>query len=157
LGQVVQSPSKSSSSGSYTPPYTCIITVSYTHTKKTSRVRKCNRRVDVRSSGKIFRVATDVDRILGLIDANPVDAHRRGEGDVIQVDPAKVEGESKVGYDILVSIRGDGKCKLNIDDRRIFTIGSCGTGRALISTRGSAATPPAYIVQDFLPSLIHVM
>ena len=46
---------------------------------------------------------------------------------------------------------------LTVDNRNECTIGSRSTGRALISTWGSAATPPAYRVQAIFPSLIQVI
>jgi hypothetical protein len=42
-------------------------------------------------------------------------------------------------------------------DARRHTIGSCGTGRAEIPTVGSAATPPAFIVQEIWLLEIQVM
>lgn len=58
--------------------------------------------MDICSSGEVFRIAANVNCVLWLIYTDIVDTHRSWERDTLQINPTKVEGKTKVGYDILV-------------------------------------------------------
>lgn len=57
--------------------------------------------VDVGLSWEVRRVATDVDVVRILINANPVDLHDGRERQVFEVDEAEVRGHAQVGDDVL--------------------------------------------------------
>lgn len=50
---------------------------------------------------EVIRIAPNIDSILGLVHADPVDAHHGGEGEVIPVDRSKVSRYPEVGYEVL--------------------------------------------------------
>lgn len=61
---------------------------------------RLNIRVDVVRSGEVLRVATNVKSIRVLVHADVIDAHRRGERQVVQVDLSEVGRHAEVGNEI---------------------------------------------------------
>jgi hypothetical protein len=52
--------------------------------------------VDVGRGWEIGGVASNVDRVLGLIDADVVDSHLRWEGEMVKVNAAEALGQAQV-------------------------------------------------------------
>lgn len=61
---------------------------------------RLNIRVDVVCSGEVLRVAANVKSIRVLVHADVIDAHRRGERQMVQVDLSEVGRHTKVGNEI---------------------------------------------------------
>lgn len=126
-------------------------------TRSTRKAIRGHALVDVRRGGEVLRVAADVDGVWLLVDADPVDAHRRGEREMLDVDEAEVLGHAQVHDDVLRAAR---QHSLDIGFETVAggrTIGSTGMGRGPISTRVSAAMPAALIVHAAVPFWIQVM
>jgi hypothetical protein len=57
-------------------------------------------RVDVRFGGEVVWITTRVERVRVLVHSNIIHPHRRGEGQVFEVDMAEVGRHTQVGYDV---------------------------------------------------------
>ena len=57
--------------------------------------------LDVRLGREVGRVAADVGRVRVLVHTHPVDAHLRGEGEVLIVDEAELLRDTEVNEDVL--------------------------------------------------------
>lgn len=60
--------------------------------------------VDVLGRRKPDRVAANVNRVCRLIHTDPIDAHGRREGEVLEVDEAEVLGHAEVQDEVLSAL-----------------------------------------------------
>ena len=111
-------------------------------------------RFNVLQSRKVRRVASNIDRVLGLINANPINAHSRWECQFAQVDLSKVHRQTKIGNKVLSDHQM--MSLVCINELKIITIGSMEIGRACISVCVSGPIPGPRRVQAAWPSLIQV-
>ena len=89
----------------------------------------------------VLGIASYLDGVLGLVNANIVDAHRPWEGEGFDIEVGyKVGGETQVCDDVLrvCWIRLEGARTGEREEKWERTIGSMLIGRAEISTRGSS-------------------
>ena len=110
---------------------------------------------NVRCGRKIRRITANVDPICVLIPSDPVNPHRPWKLQVIVVDSPEVLGYTEVHDQILTQIGV--RANEETHGTTGLTIGSCGTGLALISTVVSAAIPAAVIRHANCPFDIHAM
>jgi hypothetical protein len=57
--------------------------------------------IDVSIRGITFRIATDINSILGLINSDVVDFHSSGKRETSEVNRSKTRGHSQVGDNVL--------------------------------------------------------
>lgn len=105
--------------------------------------------IDVCCCWEIGRVTTYVDGAYGLIDSNVIDTHGGGESEVLQIYKTEIQGHAQIHNNVLEGTNFNDKISAQMILE--LTIGSCGIGRADISTRLSAAIPATFKVQATVP------
>lgn len=89
---------------------------------RTKKKRTIDIFIDIRRGGEALGVASDVDLVHWLVDADVVDFHDRGENEVLKVYRSKVLGDAQIGDDILCA-ECEGAFSPHVQNR-IRTIGS---------------------------------
>lgn len=83
--------------------------------------------IDISSCRKVSRIATNVDMVQVLVDADVINFHPVWESEMFEVNVTEVFRHAQVDNDVLAEDHYDGISQRTM---RESTIGSCDTGRA---------------------------
>ena len=105
---------------------------------------------NVCGSREVFRIASDIDRVRALVNADVVDSQRRRERQCVEINSSEVFRYTKISDEVYIDYISASAAVHDTKQDKDAHIGSWVTARGPISTRVSAPNAPDWSVHAVL-------